>query len=150
MVAGLATAKRAGDRMLANKRKEKSDASVAAALAAAGAASSAAGLLLRLAGSRRDEFAADAVAAQFVDAGALAGALKKIEAAGAPRDKLHARAGAYAHAYFSNDDGPSRWLRTHPTVEARVAALHSGAPPGRAPPPAWARFAAEAVAESVS
>ena len=66
------------------------------------------------AGSRRDEFAADAVAAQFVDAGALAGALKKIEAAGAPRDKLHARAGAYAHAYFSNDDGPSRWLRTHP------------------------------------
>ena len=108
------------------------------------------GLLLRLAGSRRDEFAADAVAAQFVDAGALAGALKKIEAAGAPRDKLHARAGAYAHAYFSNDDGPSRWLRTHPTVEARVAALQSGAPPGRAPPPAWARFAAEAVAESVS
>ena len=102
------------------------------------------------AGSRRDEFAADAVAAQFVDAGALAGALKKIEAAGAPRDKLHARAGAYAHAYFSNDDGPSRWLRTHPTVEARVAALQSGAPPGRAPPPAWARFAAEAVAESVS
>ena len=102
------------------------------------------------AGSRRDEFAADAVAAQFVDAGALAGALKKIEAAGAPRDKLHARAGAYAHAYFSNDDGPSRWLRTHPTVEARVAALRSGAPPGRAPPPAWARFAAEAVAESVS
>ena len=150
MLSGLSTAKRAGDRMLANKRKEKSDASVAAALAAAGAASSAAGLLLRLAGSRRDEFAADAVAAQFVDAGALAGALKKIEAAGAPRDKLHARAGAYAHAYFSNDDGPSRWLRTHPTVEARVAALHSGAPPGRAPPPAWARFAAEAVAESVS
>ena len=128
MLSGLSTAKRAGDRMLANKRKEKSDASVAVALAAAGAASSAAGLLLRLAGSRRDEFAADAVAAQFVDAGALAGALKKIEAAGTPRDKLHARAGAYAHAYFSNDDGPSRWLRTHPTVEARVAALHSGAP----------------------
>merc|ERR1719248_83631 len=113
MLSGLSTAKRAGDRMLANKRKEKSDASVAA---------SAAGLLLRLAGSRRDEFAADAVAAQFDDAGAS-------------RDKLHARAGAYAHAYFSNDDGPSRWLRTHPTVEARVAALQSGAPPGRAPPP---------------
>ena len=51
MLSGLSTAKRAGDRMLANKRKEKSDASVAAALAAAGAASSAAGLLLRLAGS---------------------------------------------------------------------------------------------------
>ena len=50
MLSGLSTAKRAGDRMLlANKRKEKSDASVAAALAAAGAASSAAGLLLRLA-----------------------------------------------------------------------------------------------------
>ena len=48
MLSGLSTAKRAGDRMLANKRKEKSDASVAAALAA-GAASSAAGLLLRLA-----------------------------------------------------------------------------------------------------
>ena len=48
MLSGLSTAKRAGDRMLANKRKEKSDASVAAALAAAGAVSSAAGLLLRL------------------------------------------------------------------------------------------------------
>ena len=52
MLSGLSTAKRAGDRMLANKRKEKSDASVAAALAAAGAASSAAGLLLRLASIR--------------------------------------------------------------------------------------------------
>ena len=49
MLSGLSTAKRASDRMLANKRKEKSDASVAVALAAAGAASSAAGLLLRLA-----------------------------------------------------------------------------------------------------
>ncbi len=48
MLSGLSAAKRAGDRMLANKRKEKSDASVAVALAAAGAASSAAGLLLRL------------------------------------------------------------------------------------------------------
>ena len=35
MLSGLSTAKRAGDRMLANKRKEKSDRSVAAALAAA-------------------------------------------------------------------------------------------------------------------
>ena len=51
MLSGLSAAKRAGDRMVANKRKEKSDASVAAALAAAGAASSAAGLLLRLAGT---------------------------------------------------------------------------------------------------
>ena len=42
--------------------------------------------------------AADAVAAQFVDAGALAGALKKIEAAGRRGTELHARAGAYAHA----------------------------------------------------
>ena len=42
MLSGLSTAKRAGDRMLANKRKEKSDASVAAALAAAGAAAAAA------------------------------------------------------------------------------------------------------------
>ena len=82
-------------------------------------------------------------AAQSLDAGALAGALKKIEAAGAPRDRRTRGPAPTRTRTLAGRRRAVAWLRTHPTVVRRVAALQSGAPPGRGvPPPAWARFAA--------
>mmetsp|Transcript_19812 Transcript_19812/g.58970 ORF Transcript_19812/g.58970 Transcript_19812/m.58970 type:complete len:154 (-) Transcript_19812:57-518(-) len=151
MLSGLTAAFRAGRHVMQEKSND-SKKSAGAAVAAVGALSTAAGALLRLASSRYGEFAADAAAARMADPEALSRALAKIEGLareGTPRDVLDARAGAYAHAYFANADRFAGLLATHPPTSARVAALRGEIPARRArEPPAWARFAADAVATS--
>lgn len=117
------------------KDKEEGDSAAVAGLAlmAVGAAQYALGSLTRMAYSRSDEFAADAVAARMPNgAQALARALRKIEAAaarGVKRDKLGLSGNALAALFIANGkahDAPAslgEWMSTHPNTERRIERL---------------------------
>ena len=106
--------------------------------------------LLRLAASRGAELRADRAAAEAYGASALVNALRKIDAASArrPADLSRGTAAAYAHLMIS--DGPQSTkarnkgllgvlnkvgaaLRTHPSLDTRVAALEKAAADGLVP-----------------
>ena len=117
------------------KDEEEKDSAVVAGLAlmAVGAAQYALGSLTRMAYSRSDEFAADAVAARLPNgAQALARALRKIEAAaarGVKRDTLGISGNALAALFIANGkahDVPAslgEWMATHPSTERRIERL---------------------------
>jgi len=120
-----------------DKKKDKDEGSLVIpglALMAVGAAQYALGTLLRLSASRKDEFAADAVAARMPGgAQALARALQKIEKAAeverVQRDALGQLHNALATLYIANSHKHdalstwSDWLGTHPTTERRIQYL---------------------------
>lgn len=75
--------------------------------------------LIVLAVSRRREYRADAGAASLVGPGPMIAALRRLER-GAP-EPLPAALRAFG--IRGSDTGWTRWLRTHPTIAQRVAAL---------------------------
>merc|ERR1719502_755135 len=130
------------------KKDEGSGAGLGVALMAAGLATEAAAHLIRLAASRSAELRADRAAAEAFGASSLISALKKISqhAARRPADLRGGKtAKAFAHLMIS--DGPTtrrsgflrvlskigESLRTHPTLETRVAALEKAEQEGLVP-----------------
>lgn len=140
---------RRSERRKRQKKDDDSGSSVAIGLGlmAAGAASQAGAHLVRMAASRSAEFKADRAAAEVYGAESMVSALRKIEKASSssPADlRGSTQAKAFAHMMIS--DGPSTpsgkdsvWrkmgnaLRTHPTVDKRVAALELAAEQGHVP-----------------
>lgn len=146
MLAGLSSAWTLGDHFLKsaryrelyhkNQSREESSSSalgatIGLALYVAGLTTYLSGTLLRLASSRKTEFAADAASAEVIGSGKpLASALIKLQRThGRPRDVLNAARCSYAHMYIDNP--PSRQplesvlglFHTHPSTEERVKRL---------------------------
>lgn len=93
------------------------------------------GRLIKSAVSRQREFLADAASAQFTrNPVALAGALRKIAAAGARVSSPHAEDAS--HLFFANALASSWFslMATHPPVEERIRRLDPQGQGGRVPP----------------
>ena len=139
-------------------KDEDSGASLGVSLMVAGLATEAAAHLLRLSASRGAEFRADRAAAEAFGSDTIISALKKISGAAKvrPADLRNQKAsglapisgGAFAHAMISDGaaadakkkngfwkalDKIGNALRTHPTLEKRVAALEMAAEKGLVP-----------------
>merc|ERR1719262_1561716 len=141
-------------------KDESSGASLGVSLMAAGIATEAAAHLLRLSASRGAEFRADRAAAEAFGSDTIISALKKIHRAAQvrPADLRNAKASgfapvsgsAFSHAMISDgaaanaqeEETNGFWkaldkignaLRTHPTLEKRVAALEMATEKGLVP-----------------
>jgi len=150
-----------GGKSSSSKDDDKdSGASLGVSLMAAGIATEAAAHLLRLSASRGAEFRADRAAAEAFGSDTIISALKKIHRAAQvrPADLRNAKASgfapvsgsAFSHAMISDgaaanaqeDETNGFWkaldkignaLRTHPTLEKRVAALEMATEKGLVP-----------------
>lgn len=121
-------------------REKGSDAAATASLGVTlmgvGLGGKAAAHLLRLSASRAAELDADAAAADAFGAASMISALKKIDAGGKADSQLRSglAGAAMAHAMISDGEQArgrglverfSRMLRTHPSLQDRVAALRA-------------------------
>ena len=121
-----------GRRSNEDQKRSSAGAAIGLVLYVAGISTFASGTLLRLASSRKAEFAADDVSAEALGSGwYLAEALKKLEMTHGTvrRNRLAWRRGAFSHLYIDNPPNrqplESLWglLRTHPTTQERVGRL---------------------------